>query len=134
MTFKSDELVLVVLAVKLFLTLSVWSIPLLFLPRDWLARIGLPVANCLIIYRLLGMAYLALAFVYASGFPAFNHPPHTELAVLVGLVSNGGASILLIANYPRWREWERMARLFMSFSAVATACISLALLILVAAP
>ena len=87
-----------VLAAKIALTLAAWALPLLLLPASALAAlIGLAPEPPLTA-RLLGLAYLALVVAYAGGLRAAGEGRVPWAVIGVGVLSNGGAAVLLTAS------------------------------------
>ncbi|MGH1345655.1 MAG: hypothetical protein ACRBN8_29085 [Nannocystales bacterium] len=76
----------VTLAVKILLTLSLWSLPLLLKPRLVLPN-GTPSGH--VIVRGLGASNLALLVMYAFGLATTLHGVVPWYAIGAGLVSNG---------------------------------------------
>ena len=76
--------------------------------------------------RLLGMAYASLLVGYLFGVFSKSYPVAT---VTVGVVSNGGACVILWVFRSSWSGWPSPAGPFMSFSLFATGAITCALLV-----
>ena len=83
-----------VLVAKLGVTALLWAGPLLLVPRGMLAKGGVP-AQAVPVARLLGWAYVALGAGYWFGLQELRAGGHPTSAIIVGIVSNGGASALL---------------------------------------
>ena len=83
---------------KIGATILCWSIPLLVLPASVLQSLGLPTENGAIMFlRMLGWAYIALCVNYWFGLEAsLKDEPILVAPIVVGLVSNGGACLLLL--------------------------------------
>ncbi|MEO1308674.1 MAG: hypothetical protein AAFV38_12315 [Pseudomonadota bacterium] len=85
-----------VLICKIALTLLFWALPLLVFPSTLLGFFITPLPEPLIYLRLLGLAYLALTVAYIGGLVEAFRGGFPMTTVLMGLVSNGGAAILLL--------------------------------------
>lgn len=118
------------LILKIGITVFFWFIPLLFFPVSWLKSIGLPDLGPPIFIRLLGMAYGALLVGYVFGLIEGLNGRYPRQAVWAGIVSNGGAFLLLSMGAYRhvWATWEGWAPTFMWGSLGATGLISAALI------
>lgn len=118
-----------ILIAKIVLTISVWCVPLLLFPANWLAALGFPVPEPLLFLRLLGMAYAALVLGYAFGLRAALRGEYPADVVWVGIVSNGGACLLLAiaAVAGTWSAWGAIAQVSMWASLVGTAAITVGL-------
>lgn len=119
-----------VLGIKIGVTVVLWFIPLLFLPSDLLRTMGFPDLGPPIFIRLLGMAYGALLVGYVFGLLATRHGNYPRSTVWSGIVSNGGAALLLSigAFQGVWATWGFWARLIMWLSLAATGLISAGLI------
>lgn len=84
----------VVFVAKIVITAFAWAGPLLLLPADVLCAAGLP-REGVPFARLLGWAYVALGVAYGFGLRALREGRRATDAVVVGIVSNGGASAYL---------------------------------------
>ena len=117
------------LLLKIVLTLSVWCVPLLLFPAQWLQALGFPVPQPILFLRLLGFAYAALVLGYALGWRAARRGEYPASAVSVGIVSNGGACVLLLfaALDRAWAEWGAVAQAIMWGSLFGTGLISVGL-------
>lgn len=87
-----------VLAAKIALTLAAWALPLLLLPASALAALTGLAPEPPLTARLLGLAYLALVVAYAGGLRAAGEGRVPWAVIGVGVLSNGGAAILLAAS------------------------------------
>lgn len=121
----------IVLLSKILFTLTFWCIPLLFFPASLFIRLGIPEPQPILFIRLLGSAYVALTVGYIFGFKALHQGKNIQDVLWVGTVSNGLASILLFVYGAGgiWSEWSSLAQFYMWWSAIATALITLGLLI-----
>ena len=119
-----------VLVAKIAMTVGAWCVPLLLFPAGWLAGLGFDVPQPMIFLRLLGMAYLALCLGYAFGLVEERNGRDPEPVVWVGILSNGGACLMLIgaAALGSWAAWGPVARGFMWASLLGTGTITLGLL------
>ncbi len=111
-----------VLVAKIVLTVSAWCVPLLLFPAPLLERLGFPVPEPTLFLRLLGVAYTALVVGYGFGLHASRRGEYPTGVVWVGIVSNGGACVLLCgaALLGAWADWGAFARLVMWGSLVGT--------------
>lgn len=116
-----------VLWVKVCITCALWALPMLLAPSNWLVGLGFPLGDSVVFVRLLGVAYLSLAIGYCTALRQARSQFPTAI-VLVGVVSNVGASIALLANRQEWSGWTSVAPVFMQLSAGATATIGAALM------
>ena len=118
-----------VLLSKIILTASLWSIPLLFFPASLLQWLGFPIPEPQLFLRLLGMAYLALLVGYVLGWRETRQNRYPEMVVWVGLVSNGGACVILVvaATLGLWSTWGAFAQGVMWTSLVGTGGIAMGL-------
>lgn len=116
-----------VLWLKIIATL-VWCAALLF-PGDNSARLGFPQPSAIVFLRLLGAAFLALLVGYVRGLRALRAGRAPTDAVVVGIVSNGLASAMLIGYGAAgdYAGWGWFAQFFMWVSAVVTAVVTIGL-------
>ncbi len=126
-----------VFVTKIVLTI-VLCISMLFIPIDWLSKAGFPVPDPIIFLKLLGMAYGALLVGYWFGLVAVRRGEYPKAAIWVGIVSNGGATIILagyaISGYffpgsSYWLDWKHSAPYVMGFLLIAVSGISIGLFI-----
>lgn len=117
-----------VLAVKIVVTLGVWALPALLLPPPWFPVFGIPEPPLahLIFVRLLGAAYTALVVGYAL---AWRTPARHPGAILVGIVSNGLASLVIVSVGAAggYATWSLLGSIYIWGSAVLTAGLTVAL-------
>ncbi len=117
-----------VLAAKILLTLTLWAGPALLLPAPWFPLFGIPEPPLaqLVFIRLLGAAYVALVVGYAL---AWRSPVRHPGAVLVGIVSNGLASlvILSVGSAGGFATWTVLGCAYIWGSAIVTAGLATAL-------
>lgn len=121
-----------VLIGKIALTVALWVVPLLFFPTSWLHCLGFSVPEPHLFLRLLGMAYISLVVGYAFGLRSSLRGIYPAAAVWAGIVSNGGAFLLLAisAVHGVWASWGGIARMAMWSSLVATGAITIGLIAL----
>ncbi|HEX2643812.1 MAG TPA: hypothetical protein VHU81_12535 [Thermoanaerobaculia bacterium] len=119
-----------VLILKIGITIVLWFVPLLFFPVSCLERMGFPTFPSAIFLRLLGMAYGALLVGYIFGWAATRRGEYPDSTVWAGIVSNGGAFLLLAigASQGAWADWGAPARGLMWTSLAATGLISTGLI------
>ena len=120
-----------VLSAKILLTLFGWCLPLLLIPADSLRAWGFPVPEPILFLRLLGMAYLALLLAYSAGLLQLWRGQYPASTVWVGLLSNAGACGILAGAAWRgsWSGWGEAAQWLMWASLLATALITVGLLL-----
>jgi hypothetical protein len=118
-----------VLAVKIALSLLFWILPLLLLPAGFFPELGIPTWTpaAKVFLRLLGAAYLAIAIVEAWGFV---DPNRRAPAVLAGLASSAGASIVLWHDifYGELWNWAVLGKVLVSVWLVLHVVFTVALL------
>ncbi len=121
----------VVLIFKIVFTVVLWCLPLLFFPESLLIKLGLPEPSSMLFLRLLGMAYVALVVGYCFGLRKTLKGERPTDVVWVGIVSNGGACLLLLSYglLGAWQTWGFPATILMWVSGVITGAITLGLLI-----
>jgi hypothetical protein len=119
-----------VLVAKITLTILLWVVPLLFFPISWLHRSGFAVPEPHLFLRLLGMAYVSLVVGYAFGLRSAWRGIYPADAVWAGIVSNGGAFLLLAISAVNdvWSSWGLLARMAMWISLAGTGAITVGLL------
>ncbi len=117
-----------VLAVKIVVTLAVWALPALLLPPPWFAAVGVPEPPLehLVFVRLWGAACFALVVGYAL---AWRAPARHASAILVGIVSNGLASLVIVSVGASggFTTWSTLGAVYVWTSALLTAGIAVAL-------
>jgi hypothetical protein len=120
-----------ILWVKVLFTLAFWSLPLLTFPASWFAWMGMPEPKPMLLLRLLGAAFLALVVGYMSGILGLGRGEDVRDIIWMGITSNSLASLILFffGFTGAWKEWRRLARIFMWGSAFATALITLGLVV-----
>lgn len=113
---------------KVALTLG-WVTSLLLFPNSWQERVGLPPeGNLAVFIRLLGMAYTALLVGYGFGYFDIRKGIYARGVVWTGIVSNGGACVLLVVFRNTWNVWGSCAPAIMWASLVATGLITAGLI------
>ena len=85
------------LLVKICVTAIAVVVPFLLLPSDRIAEMTGAEVPSPSLYRLYGVAVLALLVGYASGIPAAQRGELPRGILLMGLVSNVGATVTLFA-------------------------------------
>lgn len=121
----------VILVAKIALTIVLWTIPPLLFSSSWLRRFGFPVPQPLMFLRLLGLAYFSLAVGYVLGLQSLCHGIYPSQTVLIGIVSNGGAFVLLVTGVAQsvWKTWGPVAKATMWASLVGTGLITFGLIL-----
>lgn len=116
---------------KIGATVLFWCVPLLLFPATLLEQVGLPEQPTLLFLRMLGWAYLALCVGYAFGLSAALRGERLAGPVWVGIVSNGGACLLLLGYglAGTWSAWGGFVQLLLWSSALVTAAITLGLVL-----
>ncbi len=119
-----------VLVFKIVFTLTASCIPLLLLPANLLQWLGFTIPEPLVFIRLLGMAYVALIVGYSFGLKASLQGNYPASIVWMGIVSNGGAFVLLAhaAIQNTWGSWGLFAQVLMWISLFCVACITIGLI------
>lgn len=84
-----------VLMFKITVTVFAWVLPFLFFPKDWIQLFMGFSPEPQFPIRLLGWSYLALAVGYSYGFKQANMGITPWGVILMGLVSNGGAAVIV---------------------------------------
>lgn len=93
----------IVLAVKIIVTAATIALPLLILPARRISTMTGLSADGATLFRLYGVALLALLVGYASGFWFLRDGEFPWGVVLMGIVSNSGAAAVLILT-GSWRR------------------------------
>ncbi len=117
-----------VITAKIAVTVVFWAGPLVLAPKWLLADAGLP-PEAAPFARLLGWAYLALGVGYGFGLREVRAGRRATDAVVVGIVSNGGASAWLayFGLTGGFAGWHPALRLMAWSSAAVTLAIALGL-------
>ncbi len=115
-----------VLTFKIAATVLFWCVPLLLFPASLLESVGFPRHETYLFVRLLGWAYLALCVGYGFALQASLRGRRLMGPIWVGIVSNGGACLLLLAYglAGTWVEWPAVVQVLAWSSVVATALIT----------
>lgn len=118
-----------VILLKMALTV-VWGTSLLLFPYRWQEEwLGFPQAGANAVFiRLLGMAYAALLVGYTFGFFAIRERIYPRGVVWTGIVSNGGACLILGLFRSTWCAWPSCGPALMWASLTATGLITAGLL------
>ena len=99
---------------KIFISLIFVALPMLVLPEKKIqALMKLPVSN-VIVYRLYGMAILALLVGYGSGLMSALEGQFNPGVVLMGIVSNIGASVIMLST----GYWKMQRALWAFFTTI----------------
>lgn len=124
-------LVLRVLQVKIAVTLLLWAMPLALMPQSWFGFFG-PVPPVLLFIRLLAVAYFSLLVVYVWGLVLWHKRQNLRGVLLTGLVSNGGAAMILILYriQVEWGAWTIAGKIYLWASLLITTAFALLMLLL----
>lgn len=114
---------------KIAATLLVWCIPLIFFSEQLLQSAGLPPQPNIFFLRLLGWAYLSLCVGYTFGLVEDLYGGYAPAPLWVGIVSNGGACVILLYFACRgdWDQWGLLLKTIGYGSVAATALITVGL-------
>ncbi len=117
--------------IKIIATLLFWCVPLLFFPAELFEAAGLPAQSTYMFVRLLGWAYLALCVGYGFGLRDSMRGIRSPGPIWAGIVSNGGASLLLVffGITGAWSSWSLLTQASLWVSALLTSAIALALIV-----
>jgi hypothetical protein len=117
-----------VIVAKIAVTVLFWAGPLILAP-EWLLRAAGVPPGAAPLARLLGWAYLALGVGYGFGLREVLAGRRATGAVVVGIVSNAGASAWLVyfGLAGAWEAWHPAARVVAWSSAAVTLAIALGL-------
>jgi hypothetical protein len=118
-----------VLLFKIAATVLMWCVPMLLFPPVVLTVLGLPDQSSYLFIRLLGWAYLSLCVGYGFAYQAARRGEVMPGPIWMGLVSNGGASVLLTVHgvFGEWTQWGLLFQALAWASAVITGLIALGL-------
>ena len=121
----------IVLLFKIAGTMALWCLPLIFFPASVLEMAGFPQQPSYMFVRMLGWAYLALCVGYGFGLRAALAGQRLMGPIWTGIVSNGGACVYLwyYGIMGAWTEWGFSVQFVAWGSAVATALITLGLIV-----
>jgi hypothetical protein len=99
-----------VLAVKIIVTIIFVAVPFLLLPQEKLrARFRTEGAGSGTLFRLYGVAMLAILANYAYGLWAAMHGQFPWGVIAMGVISNGGA-VLVSLRMGAWRRAKALCR------------------------
>lgn len=113
----------VLLIIKIAVTLVAVALPMLLLPHKTIERLSALRSEPPLLFRLYGAAVLALLVGYSGGYMQVQSSEFPTAVVIMGLVSNGAATLILL-RAPRVR-WKPIA---IAFFASITAGLAIALL------
>lgn len=116
--------------IKVVVTILIWCIPFLTFSKRLFQMLGLFDSSFSGIYiRLLGNAALALVFVYILGIRKLYRGEKPASAIIAGIVSNGGTSIILFIYSLSgiWKPETLFSSIMILGSAVITFFIALSL-------
>ena len=99
------------LLTKIAVTGLLVAAPFLFLPKAMLEKVTNTTAQTSALYRLYGVAIVALLVGYAFGIPSAEVGQFPWGVVTMGTVSNGGAALLLLA-FSRGNKPNRFSAAF----------------------
>ncbi len=100
-----------VLIAKIGVTALAVSLPFFVLSKERIAKLSGFAISDPVLLRLYAMAVTALLVGYASGFAPIANGVFPWGIVIMGLVSNGGAALILFAT-GGWRETPPLAVFF----------------------
>lgn len=108
------------LAIKIVVTIIFVAVPFLLLPQEKLrAAFRTEGAGSGTLFRLYGVAMLAILANYAYGLWAAAHGQFPWGVIVMGVISNGGAVVVAL-----WMgSWQRARILNVFFAAVAIALV-----------
>ncbi len=114
---------------KISFTLVMWCVPLLLFPHQVAELLGEQHGIIIALLRLLGWAYLALCVGYYVGLVEAKKGVFIKAPVLAGIVSNGGASILIFVTLYQYISMTTQMALgvFLLTSGVGAAYVALQL-------
>lgn len=111
---------------KIIVTALFWAAPLSFLPPSFFRFMGIPYQGTYLFIRLLGVAYWGLVAGYAWGLSQERKGADTDGVTIMGLVSNGGALVVLLGYFlpGRFAAWGILAQIYLMASMTVLALIS----------
>lgn len=120
-----------VLWFKIVATLLLWALPLLLIPTSLQKKWKLIAIEPPLFGRLLGLAYLALVVGYSSGIMTLRNGQWPTAIIWMGLVSNGGALLLLLFSGIRgdWSSEAKPTKALLWLSAAVLAIITTGLVV-----
>ena len=125
-TPKALKALVNVLRFKIAATVLCWCVPFLTFPAWAIEALGFPPQPHLMFTRLLGWAYLALCVGYGFALQEALQGRRLVGAIWVGVVSNGGACVLLgwHGASGQWASWGPAAQVMSWGSFMATGLIT----------
>jgi uncharacterized membrane-anchored protein YitT (DUF2179 family) len=94
------SIALIIIAFKIIITFILVAVPFLFFPVERLNKLTAITAHGATFYRLYGVAILALLVGYAGAFPLLWQDVFPWAVVIMGIVSNIGATFVLVKGGP----------------------------------
>ncbi|MEM1156418.1 MAG: hypothetical protein AAGI44_19965 [Pseudomonadota bacterium] len=130
----SLKLVQRVLLYKIVITTLLWALPFLLAPTNVLQLLMGAVPEPIFNLRLLGWAYVALITGYIGGLLQARGGVMPLQIIAMGLVSNGGASLLVLGHlvWGTGADLRGIPAFLTWFSGIALALITMGLLLAVA--
>ncbi|MEM9360634.1 MAG: hypothetical protein AAGB04_31035 [Pseudomonadota bacterium] len=128
---RSLGLVKQVLLYKIVITTLLWALPFLLAPISVLQLLMGAVPEPIFNLRLLGWAYVALITGYAGGLLQARNGVMPLQIIAMGLVSNGGASLLVLGHllWGTGAELRGLPAFLTWFSFIALALITIGLVV-----
>ncbi|MEM8661010.1 MAG: hypothetical protein AAGF35_09005 [Pseudomonadota bacterium] len=128
---RSLELVKQVLLYKIVITILLWALPFLLAPANVLQLLMGAVPEPIFNLRLLGWAYVALIIGYVGGLLQARNGVMPLQIIAMGLVSNGGASLLVLGHllWGTGAELRGLPAFLTWFSFIALALITIGLVV-----
>ena len=119
------------LCILIVVTLVCWAVPLLFFPGPILRKLRVPLAEPLIVLRLLGAVNLALCLIYLLGSLRLSQGHNATDVVMVGLLHSAMAAAIIwrYALHGHYRRWPAAARGYIFTSGSILTTLALALLV-----
>ena len=112
-----------IIAAKIALTAVFWVAMPLLATSGFLHKLGFPNPDSIGLFlKLLGVAYLSLLVSYVDGFRDARRGMYPRQTVTIGMVSNGGAFVVLSAGavLDVWGSWGPWAQGYLWLSLLAT--------------
>ena len=124
-----DRALVLTYRLKIAATVLAWCLPLLFVGRSQLQALGLDPDPSMMPLRMLGWAYVALCVGYTAGLRAALAGRVETGPIDVGIVSNGGAALMLAGHgaLGLWDTWHPMLGFHLWGSALVAGGIAAAL-------
>jgi len=100
---------------KIVITVLFICIPLIFFSSSLLESFGIQVGTSLLIFRLLGVAYLALCIGYFGGIKMIDCGRDASSIADMGIASNGLAGFVFVyfGVIGSWDSWNQFAKIYM---------------------